>query len=474
MYSVCIADDELLIQKSIGARLRSSGTPVRIAGCADNAESAISLYWDSKPDIFFVDINMPGMDGLSLVRRIREEDPSCATKFIIVTGYDDFGHLREAIQSGVMDYLKKPISTEEFNAVVASAARLIQQERKKHQWRHDGVLLYDEYLSDPPQTVDGGTFIGVYSADAAAFSAMEERARVGGMLRLAFQGIDNLRLYYRQDEQIPKNSLSRFMGGFAAESKLFFAYAYPKSEKLDALVERIDQTINRRFVFSPGIAECRGESCGSGTDTGILEYALEHGRIDDCRQALKACFDEASCKDTFCQELSPLYRKIVLLLINMYMTHRIQMPDSLRLELSLFALCRYSALGSLETGLNGMILSLARKIGAQERSGELIHEICEFLKHNYTNELTLNDLAGHFYVSPPYLSRRFREKTGLTFVEYLEDIRLDKAREYLVNSEAQIADVSEQVGYMDPAYFAKVFKRKFKISPSEYRLQNRL
>jgi two-component system response regulator YesN len=82
-------------------------------------------------------------------------------------------------------------------------------------------------------------------------------------------------------------------------------------------------------------------------------------------------------------------------------------------------------------------------------------------------------MADQFFVSPPYLSRRFKEKTGITFGEYLEDIRMDKAQEYLINSEAPIADISERVGYQDPAYFAKVFKQKYHISPREYRHKNK-
>jgi two-component system response regulator YesN len=148
-------------------------------------------------------------------------------------------------------------------------------------------------------------------------------------------------------------------------------------------------------------------------------------------------------------------------------------PDPLKLEFSLFALCRYPELESLHTYLRGMTLSLAQKIGEQGKGGERIHEICEFLKQHYGKNISLNDLAEQFYVSAPYLSRRFKEKTGLTLMEYLEDIRMDKAQEYLVNSEAQIADISEQVGYFEPAYFAKVFKKKYSLSPSEYRQKNK-
>ena len=481
MYSVCIADDEALIQKSISTRLRTSGTPVKVIGCADNAMNAINLYWDSKPDIFFVDINMPGIDGLSMIRRIREEDPACKTKFIIITGYDDFAHLREAIQSGVIDYLKKPISTDEFNSVLASVTKTIQSENR-NKWKSNEILYYDDYLTEPPQILNGGTFLAVFCPDADIFSIADKK--ISGLwehgindrriLRLAFQGMDYLGLYYLPDHQISKTLILKTMNEFVINNGAFLAYSYPESERLDNLVERAEQTINKRFMINTGIAECPCDIKVSEADLGILDYALEHGQPEACRAALNACFNETMKKDAYFRELSSFYRKIILLCINKYASHKLPIPDYLKLDFSLFALCRYRSLQSLQTRLCGMVLSLVQKIGSRERGGELIKNVCDFLKENYAKELTLNDLAGQFYVSIPYLSRRFREKTGLTYVEYLENIRMDKAREYLINSEAQIADVSEQVGYMDPAYFAKIFKRKYELSPSEYRSRNRL
>jgi two-component system response regulator YesN len=112
---------------------------------------------------------------------------------------------------------------------------------------------------------------------------------------------------------------------------------------------------------------------------------------------------------------------------------------------------------------------LGRDINRQQQQGELIFRVCEYLKQNYKNDITLNKLADRFYVSPPYLSRRFREKTGITLMQYLEDIRMEKAKEYLDQLRTPVTKVSEQVGYTDSSYFAKVFKKKYRISPTDYR-----
>jgi two-component system response regulator YesN len=167
-------------------------------------------------------------------------------------------------------------------------------------------------------------------------------------------------------------------------------------------------------------------------------------------------------------KLSLLYRAIMLLFINTAVSRHIPIPEQLKNELSLFALCRYPTLDALQTRLCGMAAGLATP--PEERlQRDLIQRVREYLGEHYTRDVTLNEVAGRFYVSAPYLSRRFREKTRLTFVQYLEDIRTERARDLLGASRASIADIGEQVGYMDSAYFAKVFRKKYPLSPSDYR-----
>ena len=468
---VCIADDEALIQKSIIARLRVCGTPVRVLGCADNAESAISLYRAWKPDIFFVNINIPGIDGLSLVRRIREEDTSCVTKFIIITGYDDFRHMQEAIRSGVMDYLKKPITTEEFNAVLATAAKAVQQEHRSFYGygEKEGAIYYDEYIVDSPRILNGGSLIAAYTPSASLFGEIPNFGQQKDCLCFKFQGIENIRLYYNPGTPIPQRNLLQSLIPLAQSAELSFVYAYPESERLDILAEKMEQTMNTRFL-RVGLWECGSENSNVSVDMGILDYALDHGQNDACHSAITTYFERVTADESLVWELSPLYRQIILLLFNKYAKHHIPIPEHLKLEFSLFALCRYPNLKALWTHLCGTVEALAQKIGSKRRSGELIHSVCEYLSSNYREDVSLNELAAYFYVSPPYLSRRFREKTGNTLGEYLEDIRMEKAREYLEQSESLIIEVAEQVGYLDPNYFAKVFKKKYHLSPSDYRL----
>jgi two-component system response regulator YesN len=484
VYGVCIADDEDLIQQSITARLRTSGTPVRVLGCADNAEGAMILYWSAKPDIFFVDINMPGADGLSLVRRIRKEDPGCFTQFIIITGYDDFSHLQEAIRSGVMDYLKKPIDTEEFNAVVAAAAIRIQDERKKKLSEKDKTVFYEDFIAagGGARILSGGTLLAAY---APSGDILEEEEKEGRSLQiflgeasagkggkpfvLGFQNVRNLRLYYAPDSVISRRDLSLLFQPLTVRKGMSFIYSRPCMEELEFQAECLEQSMNRRFL-RPVLAECSRKISSLSADTGRLDYAMENGQQDSCRTAIGGLVSRVCAGAETIGELSALYRQIILLFINKYIAHTISMPGLLKLELSPFALCRYQSQESLRTFLCGIASALAQAIGARGRNGELIQGVIEYLKQHYRNNITLRDISDHFYVTPQYLSRRFRKKTGLTFVEYLEEIRLEKAEEYLTSSDTKITDISELVGYLDPNYFSRIFKRKYRLSPSSYRI----
>lgn len=106
----------------------------------------------------------------------------------------------------------------------------------------------------------------------------------------------------------------------------------------------------------------------------------------------------------------------------------------------------------------------------KEKSAVLIDKIIDYLQTNYSNtELSLVLLANKFEISEKYLSKIFKEKTGENFGNYVEDIRLKKATELLYNPELSIKEVISLVGYTNINTFYKAFKRKFGISPGEYK-----
>ena len=131
MIKICIADDEEYVLKSIRRRIEQSGLDVVISGTAMNGVEAYELYEKVNPDIYYVDINMPLCSGLDFVERVRTLDKDSLTKFIIVSGYDDFAYMKKAIRTGVVNYIMKPISQQEFMDTLVEACEGIKEIRER-------------------------------------------------------------------------------------------------------------------------------------------------------------------------------------------------------------------------------------------------------------------------------------------------------------------------------------------------------
>lgn len=103
-----------------------------------------------------------------------------------------------------------------------------------------------------------------------------------------------------------------------------------------------------------------------------------------------------------------------------------------------------------------------------------VHEIAEYINLNYKNKVSLDDISKHFYVSKSYLSRIYKEVTGFTVNEYINIVRIKKAKLLLEATDKAITEVAEQVGYDSITYFEKVFKVYMEISPLKYRKAYRI
>lgn len=99
----------------------------------------------------------------------------------------------------------------------------------------------------------------------------------------------------------------------------------------------------------------------------------------------------------------------------------------------------------------------------------IISRAIEYLENNYSKKLSLKEISEELFVSPNYLSRLFKKEMDINLFDYLQEYRLEKAKELLNNLNYKVYEISEMVGYGDTKYFSNIFKKAFNITPIEYR-----
>ncbi len=107
----------------------------------------------------------------------------------------------------------------------------------------------------------------------------------------------------------------------------------------------------------------------------------------------------------------------------------------------------------------------------QDKNGKIMQQVKAYLEKNYKQDISLESLAQTLDFSPFYFSKLFKQYFGVTFVEYLTDIRINIAKEILQDTAKSAKIIGEQVGYPNPNYFVKLFKKKTGMTPTEYRNQ---
>jgi len=115
-----------------------------------------------------------------------------------------------------------------------------------------------------------------------------------------------------------------------------------------------------------------------------------------------------------------------------------------------------------------------RNKNSQKRYAVLIEKAREYIHQKFAmSDLTLDKIASTVNVSPNYFSSLFNQETGMTFIEYLTDIRMERAKDYLRCSSRKITEIGFLVGYQDSHYFSYIFKKTQNCTPSQYRLQGK-
>ncbi|MGI6031139.1 MAG: response regulator transcription factor [Eubacteriales bacterium] len=142
MFTVLIADDEKIIREGLRHAVENSSLDYQVAAEAEDGMQALELALQYQPQLLFVDICMPRMNGLELISRLRTQLPY--SKIIIISGYDDFDYVREALRMNVYEYLLKPVSPAQLQEILTRAWNDIRREMEKNNYQH----FVHQYLQD--------------------------------------------------------------------------------------------------------------------------------------------------------------------------------------------------------------------------------------------------------------------------------------------------------------------------------------
>jgi len=523
MLRVVLADDEKKIVYLLQHLIDWEQMGFEIAGVANDGLQAIDLVSSLQPDLLVTDIRMPGCSGLDLIRRAKELCPGIHC--IIISGYREFEYAQKALQYGVEDYLLKPLKKDELgNILMRLRNRLGEEEKIEYRRKKTDEKKQEIFLARLRRcALRGIPFCGAGEANDEYGFSFSEGTFFAAVIRPDISDAgghaEGYRILLQHSLDIVRRQLDRisceygasvFREGVAAIVNCPDYNAVEIRQTLTRICKEIEQQRDLFWDISAGAytgsrkdrledaADSMREAIWLCTDrlcTGRTVRDADTERIDPGRRykmdvSLKKRFQEAAeyldeqlfedtLRDSFVELRAekPVTGTMVeewfreVLRAGTYGLDQAGKTDPYFEEdmLERFWYCRDVA-EIRELLLDGIMetMQMLRDRREQQESRPIL-EAKKYIQQHYDRPLRLEDVSDVVGFNATYFSTIFKKETGQTFVDYLGQIRVEKAKELLVSGDYSVMDICELVGYRDLKYFSRLFKKVAGISPSDYR-----
>jgi two-component system, response regulator YesN len=441
-YRVLVADDEEMERRALERILTSGGPPgIEVLEAANGAEAVAAAASAGGPlDAAFLDIRMPGIDGIEAARLLREATPGLP--IIFLTAHDSFEYARSALRLRVEDFLLKPASAAE---VLGALARATSEARGREGSRGDAAL-----------------------EDARAGARADARASAARLESAVSYLADEIRASLAAG-RIDAEGIARYaelrggVGSIAAVVAIRADRSIASSGGIALLVERALSREGRIALAGAG------DPAGSGGPSCLCAVAAADapgGSEAWLRPALESAIEEARAE---------LGATIAVGAVAPDPAGRRGPGEGPAGEALAKAALRALALAGSSRSL--VLLSIASSAGragivAGEEGGSpggAAARALELMEARYAEDLSLDGVAAELGVSPSHLSRLLGRQAGLGFADCLGRLRVEKAKAFLGAGRTSVKEAAAMVGFKDPAYFARVFRRFCGKSPAEYR-----
>ena len=528
MYKIMLADDEGIVIDSLKFIIEKEFGDSCVIEYAKTGRSVIELAENFRPDIAIMDIQMPGINGIDAMKEIRNSNGNVV--FIVMSAYDKFDYAKEAIRLGVLEYITKPMERTRIIAALKTAMAQIDRERTKRKSELlirekletvvpiiESGLIYNMLLQEHfKEDIDSyKNLLGIRQNHAYMIAVVCGETQEGNHMTNAVGSSVRIRNHESEVREALKEKFSGCIVGSVMANKI--AVMVPCEERSFTYNERIDLIEKSRELtrslrkktdvsFRIGIGSIRElpelrDSYREALDalvrtTGSVAHAddltmhceyeedypvdlekklfreVERGELNNATDSAKRFFDWMSENNPdslmdirlktlefvlFAEHIA--YEKGGMTYI--FNTRKDYLP-------TIMGMTDFS---SLKEWFVHKIQEACRNVlcSGTEKEMNLIGIAKEYIHQNYSKDISLDDVSRSINISPYYFSKIFKEETGEGFVEYLTRIRMERAKELLTTTEYSMKQICSMVGYADPNYFSRSFKKNVGVTPTEYK-----
>ncbi|MBQ7564634.1 MAG: response regulator [Lachnospiraceae bacterium] len=527
MYKLMLADDEGIVIDSLKFIVDKNFPGLCEVASAKTGRQVIELAESFKPDIAFMDIQMPGINGIEAMKEIKRFNSNII--FIVMSAYDKFDYAREAIGLGVMDYLNKPFTKEMIVDVLTRAMGQIKKARDER----SRELLIREKIETVTPVIESGFIYSVIFQESYAEDINNYRELLGisqeyGYMLVIAAGDDEdgrslsnpvgtgirLQEHYPKLREMIKGKLNCVVGPLLSnkiicfvptadsvmdygersaviercaelrrdlneKTGVHFRIAIGGNEQLLSLSSSYTQALQALKFSRQGVAHAKDLSVGCAYEPDYpvelekqLFLSIEQGKVAETGEDAKRYFTwmEQTYPDRFtdirlkCLEFVLWAERIA------YLSGGMVYVFTYRTEY-LPTVMGFETTDEARRWFVEKMTQAASNVTnkKEEKVGNVVSEARQYIEKNFAKDISLDDVAGSVDVSPYYFTRMFKEETGETFVEYLTKLRINRAKELIKDPLMTIGEIGQAVGYADPNYFSRIFKKTTGMTPSEFR-----
>lgn len=498
MIRVAVIEDNYYTRQAILRAIDWAVLGCVVVGEAPDGLEGERLIRRESPQIVVTDIRMPGYSGIEMVQNLSAL-PS-PPKVIAVTGYQSFAYAQSFLKLGAVDYLLKPLKTEELCEAVRRAVGLIRQEEEaKEELSSLHTELSRSRLSLRAQALSAllldssgkeeelrlrlqkaGIASAVYAVaklivpGVPALEGLLPALERGYSLKICYLASERQLFLWSERPVSPERFCARALEAMGSlrqklgECQIGLSRPAKELRQADGCCDR-----------AKGAAEAlrlRGEAAVS------LAAAREEGELPEapdiaglCRSLLAPGEPAALARTAvggIVESTGSIYamQNCLIQLCQALLRER---PDKDK-ELPRQVIRKIRDLSSAGEAAQFLeeFLAPLREREQYEECSPLVRAALSYIGSHYQEEITLQTLADTFFLAPAYLSTLIKRQTGKGFVDLLTGVRIERAKELLRDVRLQVQQVSGLVGYRDYAYFYQVFKKQTGLSPKEYRQQN--